>query len=285
MTYNSNVLPRAIRHQQPMFKIKSLPITCCLIERFLDERSVLGMGSLQYDLHCRFAGWIEFQNSKRFVLPDDMSTGNAPAETAGVAQLLRFSQIGLAASQIGGSFRHLHLEFVAGLTEFLHLRAEFVAQTRVLKRCGGVIGSHGKEQLVNLARKVGASGRRSDQASLGIEANGNDDTAAWLRAAKVGNDFLTRKLPDNAWVSLQPFGECFPCVPPHHFDCAAPSGIAQTHKGEIQLQRSDQNIGEPGGNDRRFSSTPRRRDCRECYQLSERRSQSESLNMGFYGHF
>src|SRR6202158_5997440 len=214
-----------------------------------------------------------------------MSTGNAPAETAGVAQPLRFSQIGLAASQIGGSFRHLHFEFVAGLTEFRHLRVDFMAQARVLKRCGGVIGSNGKEQLVNLARKVGASGRRSDQASLGIEANGNDDTAAWLRAAKVGNDFLTRKLADNAWVSLQPFGECFPCVPSHHFDCAAPFGIAQTHKGEIQLQRSDQHIGKPGGNDRRFSSHPRRRDCRKCHELSERRSQGESLSMGFYWHF
>src|SRR5882724_12084843 len=96
-----------------------------------------------------------------------------------------------------------------------------MAQARVLKRRRSVIGSNGKEQLVNLARKVGASARSSDQASLGIDANGNDNTAAWLRAAKVSNDFLTRKLAEAAHVSLQPFGECFPCVPARNFDCGA----------------------------------------------------------------
>ena len=167
--------------------------------------------------------------------------------------------------------RHLHLEFVAGLTEFRHLRVELVAQTRVLKRCRSVVGRHGKQQLVNLAGKVGASARRSDQTTLGIDANGNDNTAAWLRAAKVRNDFLTRKLAHAAHVDLQPFGESFPRVPPRRFDCGAPFGIAQTHKSEIQVQRSDQHIGKPGGNDRRFSPHPRRRDCRKRYQLAERR--------------
>jgi hypothetical protein len=55
MTHNSNVLHRAIRQQQSMFKIKSPAIPCSLIERFLDEGSVLGMCSLQYDFQCRFA--------------------------------------------------------------------------------------------------------------------------------------------------------------------------------------------------------------------------------------
>src|SRR5229473_5514355 len=159
-----------------------------------------------------------------------------------------------------------------------------MAQARVLKRRRGVIGSNGKEQLVNLARKVGASARSSDQASLGIDTNGNDNTATCLRAAKVSNDFLTRKLAHTALVSSQPFGECFPSVPPRHFDCAAPFGIAQPYKSEIQLQRSDQHIGKPGGNDRRFSSHPRRRDRRKCYQLSERCSQLHTLSMRFCGH-
>src|SRR5260370_27377696 len=67
MTHDSNVLHRAIRHQQPMFKIESLPLPCCLIESFLDEGSVLRMGSLEYDFHCRFVDSVVFKNSKRFL--------------------------------------------------------------------------------------------------------------------------------------------------------------------------------------------------------------------------
>jgi hypothetical protein len=54
-----------------------------------------------------------------------------------------------------------------------------------------VIRSHGKQQLVNLGGKVGATARRSDQASFGIDTNGNDNTAAWLSAAEVRYDLLT----------------------------------------------------------------------------------------------
>ena len=39
--------------------------------------------------------------------------------TARVAQPLRFGQIGFAALQFGGPFRHLRLEFVAGSTKLL----------------------------------------------------------------------------------------------------------------------------------------------------------------------
>src|SRR5207237_10529585 len=109
---------------------------------------------------------------------------------------------------------------------------------RVLEPSTSVVGSHRKLHLLNLAGKVGASARRSDQTTLRIDANGNDKTAAWLPAAKVRNDFLTRKLAHAAHVDLQPFGESFPRVPPRLFDCGAPFGIAQTHKSEIQVQRS-----------------------------------------------
>jgi hypothetical protein len=61
-THNSNVLHRAIRHQQPMLKIKSFLIPYCLIEGFSDEGSVLRMSSLQYDFHSRCVGWVVFKN-------------------------------------------------------------------------------------------------------------------------------------------------------------------------------------------------------------------------------
>jgi hypothetical protein len=53
-----------------------------------------------------------------------------------MAQPLRFSQIGFAALQLGGPFRHLRLEFDACRT----------------KCCCGMIRGHGEQQLVNLGR-------------------------------------------------------------------------------------------------------------------------------------
>jgi len=112
-----------------------------------------------------------------------------------------------------------------------------MAQARVLKRRRSVIGSNGKEQLVNLARKVGASARSSDQASLGIDTNGNDNTATRLRAAKVRNDFLTRKLTHTAQVSSQPFGECFPCVP--RITSIAPPPLGSHNRTKAKSSCSD----------------------------------------------
>src|SRR6266404_2969980 len=66
-TDNSNVLTRAGWHQQPMFKIKGVPVLRCLIKSFLEESPVLRMGSLQYTVHGRFEGWVVFKDSKRFL--------------------------------------------------------------------------------------------------------------------------------------------------------------------------------------------------------------------------
>src|SRR5882762_3206902 len=99
MTYNPNVLTRAVWHQQPMFKIKSLPNAYRLIKFFLDESPILRMGSLQYAFHSRFEGSVVFKDSKRFLRPDNMATRNAPAETARVTHSLRFCQVGFAAQQ------------------------------------------------------------------------------------------------------------------------------------------------------------------------------------------
>src|SRR4029077_20281328 len=70
--------------------------------------------------------------------------------TARVAQSLRFSQIGFAALQLGGSFRHLRLEFVAGFTKLLLALAYRFPGAGVLfdeasraKCCCGMIRGHG----------------------------------------------------------------------------------------------------------------------------------------------
>src|SRR3989441_11167736 len=111
----------------------------------------------------------------------------------------------------------------------------------VLKRRRGMIRSHGKQQLVDLGREVGAITRRSDEAALGIDTDGNDNALAWRHAdANVGNDFLARTLADAGEVMFEPFRKCFPGVPRRGFDCGTAGGIAQTHKSEIEAQRSDQ---------------------------------------------
>ena len=87
MTDNSNVLDRAIGHQQPMFNIKRLPFARYLIEHSLDEGSVFRMSSVQYEFHGGFVDAFEFENSKRFVGPYDVPIRIAPS---GMTRSLRF---------------------------------------------------------------------------------------------------------------------------------------------------------------------------------------------------
>ena len=86
-----------------------------------------------------------------------------------MAQPLRLGQIGFAALQLAGSFCHLLLEFVAGFAKLLLAFAYRFLGTAVIvdkaccaKCCCGMIGSYGKQQLVNFAGKVGAVTRRSN---------------------------------------------------------------------------------------------------------------------------
>ena len=72
------------------------------------------MSTLEHKIYCWLIGSVAFEDAKAFLRPVEFPAGNIPAKTARVAQPLRFGQIGLAASQFGGPFRDLGLEFVAG---------------------------------------------------------------------------------------------------------------------------------------------------------------------------
>src|SRR5258706_14358956 len=72
------------------------------------------MSGPENDLSGRFDGSVVLEDAKGSLRPEDFAARNKPAEAAGTAQRLRFSQIGLAPLQFGGPFRHLHLELVAG---------------------------------------------------------------------------------------------------------------------------------------------------------------------------
>jgi hypothetical protein len=100
-----------------------------------------------------------------------------------------------------------------------------------------MIRRYGEQQLVDFAGKVGAITRRRNQTALGIDTDGNGNAAASLRApVGVANDFAARQAAVDGEISLQPFRKCFPCASPGDFDCVTPVGIAQAHKGEVEVQ-------------------------------------------------
>ena len=99
----------------------------------------------------------------------------------------------------------------------------------------GVISRHGEQQLVDFARKVGTIARRRDQTAFGIDADGNDNAATFLRAiADVANDLPARQAAALGEVVLQPFRKSRPCAALRDLDRGLRAGIAQAHKGEVK---------------------------------------------------
>src|SRR6266853_6490824 len=186
-----------------MFKIEILPFLRCAVECLLNAGSVVWMSSVDHELHCRLIGSVAVKDTKGFLRPVEFPAGNIPTETARAAQPLRFSQIGFAALQLAGPFRHLRLEFVAGFTKLLlalayrFLGASVIVEEACCPKCRcGMIRGHGEQQLVNFGRKVGAITRRRNQTALGSDADGDDNAAAALLAtADVVDDFSVRQAP------------------------------------------------------------------------------------------
>ncbi len=100
-----------------------------------------------------------------------------------------------------------------------------------------MIRGYGEQQLVNFGRKVRVITCRRNQTALGSDAEGDDNTAAALRAiANVANDFPARQTAIDGEMILQPFRKCLPCASPRDFNRRTPVGIAQTHKSEVEVQ-------------------------------------------------
>src|SRR6202047_4255202 len=97
-----------------MFKIDILSFLHCAVDCLLHTGSVVRMSTLEHEPHCRLISRVAFKDAKGFLRPVEFPAGDIPTETGGVAQPLRFRQIGFAALQLGGPFRHLRLEFVEG---------------------------------------------------------------------------------------------------------------------------------------------------------------------------
>ena len=125
-----------------MFKVERLPFLHRAVDDLLDAGSVVRMSSLEYERQCRLIGSIAFKDAKGFLRPVKLSARNIPTEAAGVTQPLRFGQIGLAALQLGGPFRHLGLEFVMGFAKLLLALAYRLLDACRTKCCSRVISGH-----------------------------------------------------------------------------------------------------------------------------------------------
>src|SRR4029077_4586242 len=97
MRHNVDMLDRSIRHEEAMFKIQVSAIADGAIERLLYEADVFRMNPLEYKVDRWLNPWVVSRNSIRFLCPDGFSGSRTPAEAAGVAESLRFSQISFAA--------------------------------------------------------------------------------------------------------------------------------------------------------------------------------------------
>ena len=101
-----------------MFYIKILSVLRYAIDCLLNADSVFRMGSFQNQLNTRLGFTPVFKNTKCFFRPVDLTSGNIPAEAAGLAELLRFCQVGFVAPQFFRPFHDLDLEQVTGLAQF-----------------------------------------------------------------------------------------------------------------------------------------------------------------------
>src|SRR3979411_2695646 len=96
MSHNPEILDRAVRHQQPMFDVKTWPRPWSPIGDLPDELPVFRVRSLDDCFEGGFGSWPVPEDPKALLGPVDLSVGNVPAEAARVAELLRLGQIRLA---------------------------------------------------------------------------------------------------------------------------------------------------------------------------------------------
>src|SRR5882762_1278995 len=82
-----------------MLQIEILPLASRAVDCLLMESSVFRMRLLNYSREVRWIRPVKFKDPKGLRRPVDLLGYGVPAETARVAQGLRFSQIGLAAPQ------------------------------------------------------------------------------------------------------------------------------------------------------------------------------------------
>src|SRR5882724_11025463 len=105
MSHHVDILDGTIRHQQAIFVLKILSVLGAL-DRLLYGGSIFRMNPLEDELQSRLRPAVILEDAKRFIGPDDLSSGNAPAETTGMTEALSFRQVRFALLQL----RFLHFQ-------------------------------------------------------------------------------------------------------------------------------------------------------------------------------
>src|SRR5580704_19264197 len=96
MTYDPEVLDRAIRQQQAMLEIKILSFLRGPGDHFPCKRPIFRVSSLHNQIQIRYRAQFTSKNSECLQRPVNVAAGNIPAETPGLAQSLGFGQVSLA---------------------------------------------------------------------------------------------------------------------------------------------------------------------------------------------
>ena len=100
-------------------------------------------------------------------------------------------QLGSSPVQFPRPFRHLRLELIAGLAEPFFPTASLVDEPCTLECCRRLIRRNGEKHLVDFGGKVGATACRGDEAAIGVDSDGNDETTAPVHVvAEVLHDLL-----------------------------------------------------------------------------------------------
>ena len=173
----------ALRRNDPELKIDVGGFTDSSLERFGEPRTIFRMNALEK----LFERWdslfgIEAVQAGVFIGGvGQLSGGDVQGSSPGMGQPLRLGQVGFASPQFGCPLGHLHLELVSGFAKLFFGSRALVDEACALKCCRSVIRGKAKQQLVNLRGKVDAITGRSNHTALGIDTDGNDNTAARLR--------------------------------------------------------------------------------------------------------
>src|SRR5579864_5574046 len=93
MCHDVKMLDRAARHQQSMLVVEILPGLCCLIDHLPDERNVVWMRARECHFDRRRGFAVVLEDPEALIGPEDFSTRDVPAKTAGEAQCLCFRQV------------------------------------------------------------------------------------------------------------------------------------------------------------------------------------------------
>src|ERR1700704_5294611 len=96
MSHHMNIFDGAIRHDQAIFMIKSLPIVPRALDCLFHSGHVVWMNQLENKLHGTFRGFVILENSKGYVCAEVLAGANPPAEASGMTEPLSFRQIRVA---------------------------------------------------------------------------------------------------------------------------------------------------------------------------------------------